>query len=122
MHQHSRTAPLEHNESAILVLLCAWNSNFFGAKTHALPAYNQNLRRFAAYLLLRRLKQSMCIVSYMGTARRDGAITHYAAKQSPVELATHEFARGPFSFHPQLCYHCSDPGHARQPQEQHQQR
>ncbi|MCB2189371.1 MAG: glucose-6-phosphate isomerase [Deltaproteobacteria bacterium] len=47
--EHFRTAPLEENLPAILGLVGIWNSNFLGAKTHAILPYDQYLSRFPAY-------------------------------------------------------------------------
>jgi glucose-6-phosphate isomerase len=49
MDEHFRTAPLEKNIPVILGLLGVWNSNFFGAETHAILPYDQYLHRFPAY-------------------------------------------------------------------------
>jgi glucose-6-phosphate isomerase len=47
---HFRNAPLDQNGPVILGLLGIWYSNFFGAETHAVLPYAQELKRFAAYL------------------------------------------------------------------------
>ncbi|MFH0953471.1 MAG: glucose-6-phosphate isomerase [Verrucomicrobiota bacterium] len=49
MDRHFAEAPLEKNVPVILALLGIWYSNFFGAETHAILAYDQYLSRFAAY-------------------------------------------------------------------------
>jgi len=49
MDQHFRHTPFEKNIPVILALLGIWYINFFGAETHAILPYSQNLSRFAAY-------------------------------------------------------------------------
>jgi glucose-6-phosphate isomerase len=48
--EHFKTAPLESNAPALLGLLNVWYSNFFGAQTHAVLPYSDDLARFPAYL------------------------------------------------------------------------
>ena len=50
MDEHFRTAPLEENIPALMGLLGVWYTNFFGAQTHAVLPYSQDLGRFPAYL------------------------------------------------------------------------
>ncbi len=50
MDEHFKAAPLEHNIPVILALLDIWNTNFFGAETHAILPYDQYLHRLPAYL------------------------------------------------------------------------
>ena len=50
MDEHFRTAPLERNLPALLGLLTAWYTDFFGAQTVAVLPYEQYLKRFPAYL------------------------------------------------------------------------
>lgn len=47
--EHFRAEPLEKNLPVILGMLGIWNSNFFGAETHAILPYDQYLHRFPAY-------------------------------------------------------------------------
>jgi glucose-6-phosphate isomerase len=49
MDEHFRLAPLESNMPVILGLLGIWYNNFFGARSHAILPYAQDLYRFAAY-------------------------------------------------------------------------
>ena len=49
MDQHFRQAPPERNMPVILGLLGVWYNNFFGAESHAILPYSQDLLRFAAY-------------------------------------------------------------------------
>jgi glucose-6-phosphate isomerase len=49
MDEHFRTAPLEKNIPVLLGMLGIWNSNFFGAETHAILPYDQYMHRFPAY-------------------------------------------------------------------------
>jgi len=48
--EHFRTAPIEENVPMLLGLLGIWYSNFWGAETHAVLPYSQDLARFPAYL------------------------------------------------------------------------
>ena len=48
--EHFRSAPLEANAPVLLGLLGVWYSNFWGAQTHAVLPYSQELARFPAYL------------------------------------------------------------------------
>jgi glucose-6-phosphate isomerase len=50
MDEHFRTAPLESNLPAILGLLGVWYTDFFGAQTHAVLPYAEDLRELPAYL------------------------------------------------------------------------
>ncbi|HTT08083.1 MAG TPA: glucose-6-phosphate isomerase [Gammaproteobacteria bacterium] len=50
MDQHFRSAPLEKNMPVILGLLGIWYHNFFGAETHAVLPYEENLKHLPAYL------------------------------------------------------------------------
>jgi glucose-6-phosphate isomerase len=47
---HFRTAPVEANAPMLLGLLGVWYSNFWGAQSHAVLPYSQELARFPAYL------------------------------------------------------------------------
>lgn len=48
--RHFREAPLEQNIPVLMALLGIWYNNFFGAETHAVLPYDQNMHRFPAYL------------------------------------------------------------------------
>ncbi|WP_067478966.1 glucose-6-phosphate isomerase [Nocardia amamiensis] len=48
--RHFATAPLEENAPVLLGLLGVWYSNFFGAQSHAVLPYSNDLARFPAYL------------------------------------------------------------------------
>ncbi len=50
MDEHFRSAPLEANMPALLGLLGVWYVNFFGAASHAVLPYSEELARFPAYL------------------------------------------------------------------------
>jgi glucose-6-phosphate isomerase len=50
MDEHFRTAPFEANLPVLLGLLGVWYVGFFGAQSHAVLPYSQDLARFAAYL------------------------------------------------------------------------
>ena len=66
MDEHFRTAPLEENVPALMGLLGVWYNNFFGAQTHAVLPYSQDLGRFPAYL------QQLTMESNGKSVRRDG--------------------------------------------------
>ncbi|MDQ3979379.1 MAG: glucose-6-phosphate isomerase [Actinomycetota bacterium] len=48
--EHFRTAPFHRNLPVLLGLLGVWYRNFFGAETHAVLPYNNELSRLPAYL------------------------------------------------------------------------
>ncbi len=48
--EHVRTAPLDRNLPALMGLLGIWYTNFFGASSHAVLPYAEELARFPAYL------------------------------------------------------------------------
>ena len=48
--RHFRDTPLHQNVPVLMGLLGVWYSNFFGAQTHAVLPYAQELSRFPAYL------------------------------------------------------------------------
>ncbi|MGH9041103.1 MAG: glucose-6-phosphate isomerase, partial [Acidimicrobiia bacterium] len=48
--EHFRTAPVAENLPALLGLIGCWYVNFFGAGSHAVLPYSQDLARFPAYL------------------------------------------------------------------------
>ncbi|HZE15395.1 MAG TPA: glucose-6-phosphate isomerase, partial [Mycobacterium sp.] len=64
--EHFKTAPLESNAPALLGLLNVWYSNFFGAQTHAVLPYSDDLARFPAYL------QQLTMESNGKSTRADG--------------------------------------------------
>ncbi|MCZ9300097.1 glucose-6-phosphate isomerase [Corynebacterium marquesiae] len=66
MDEHFRTTPLEKNVPALMGLLGVWYTNFFGAQTHAVLPYSQDLGRFPAYL------QQLTMESNGKSVRRDG--------------------------------------------------
>ena len=66
MDEHFRTTPLEENIPALMGLLGVWYTNFFGAQTHAVLPYSQDLGRFPAYL------QQLTMESNGKSVRRDG--------------------------------------------------
>jgi glucose-6-phosphate isomerase len=65
--EHFRTQPLEANAPVLLGLLGVWYSNFWGAQTHAVLPYSQELARFPAYL------QQLDMESNGKSVTRDGA-------------------------------------------------
>ena len=66
MDEHFRTTPQEENVPALMGLLGVWYTNFFGAQTHAVLPYSQDLGRFPAYL------QQLTMESNGKSVRRDG--------------------------------------------------
>ncbi|WP_297552884.1 glucose-6-phosphate isomerase [uncultured Corynebacterium sp.] len=66
MDEHFRTTPLEENVPALMGLLGVWYTNFFGAQTHAVLPYSQDLGRFPAYL------QQLTMESNGKSVLRDG--------------------------------------------------
>jgi glucose-6-phosphate isomerase len=71
MDEHFRSAPLEKNIPALMGLLGAWNSNFFGACSNAVLPYDQYLHRFPAYL------QQLEMESNGKSVDRDGNAVDY---------------------------------------------
>ena len=49
MDEHFRHAPLERNMPVIMGMIGVWYNNFFGAESHAILPYAQDLLRFPAY-------------------------------------------------------------------------
>lgn len=50
MDGHFREAPLERNMPVVMALLSVWYSAFFGAETHAVLPYVEDLREFPAWV------------------------------------------------------------------------
>lgn len=50
MDQHFAHTPFERNMPVILALLGIWYSNFYGASTHVIAPYDQNLHRFPKFV------------------------------------------------------------------------
>ena len=50
MDQHFRTTDIRENVPALMGLLNVWYRNFYGAATHAVLPYSEDLSRFPAYL------------------------------------------------------------------------
>jgi glucose-6-phosphate isomerase len=65
--EHVRTTPLERNVPVLLGLLNVWYVNFFGAQSHAVLPYAQQLSRFPAYL------QQLTMESNGKSVRWDGS-------------------------------------------------
>ncbi len=72
MDEHFADVPLEENLPAILGLLSVWNTNFFGAETHAGLPYDQRLCYLPAYL------QQLEMESNGKRVTRDGKAVDYA--------------------------------------------
>lgn len=77
--RHFAEAPLEANAPVLLGLLGVWYSNFFGAESHAVLPYSNDLARFPAYL------QQLTMESNGKSVRADG---------TPVTTATGEIFWG----------------------------
>jgi glucose-6-phosphate isomerase len=73
MDEHFRTSPFHRNLPVLLGLLGVWYRNFFGAETHAVLPYNNELSRLPGYL------QQLDMESNGKAVRLDG---------SPVEWDT----------------------------------
>jgi len=72
MDEHFRGAPLEANMPVILALLGIWYTNFFGAETHAVLPYGEDLRELPNYL------QQLEMESNGKQVDRDGRSVDYA--------------------------------------------
>ncbi len=48
--EHFRTAPLSENVPVVMAILGVWYRDMFGAETHAVLPYSEDLARFPAYL------------------------------------------------------------------------
>lgn len=77
--EHFAQAPLEANAPVLLGLLGIWYSNFFGAQSHAVLPYSNDLARFPAYL------QQLTMESNGKSVRADG---------TPVSTSTGEIFWG----------------------------
>lgn len=88
--RHFRTTPLDRNLPALLALLQVWNSNFLGAATHALLAYDRRLRLLPDYL------QQLDMESNGKSARHDGS--RVAMHTAPVVWGGEE-TNGQHAFH-----------------------
>jgi glucose-6-phosphate isomerase len=65
--EHFRTTPLEANAPVLLGLIGIWYNNFFGAQSHAVLPYSNDMSRFAAYL------QQLTMESNGKSVRADGS-------------------------------------------------
>lgn len=79
MDEHFRTTKFEENVPILMALLGVWYSDFYGAETHAVLPYSEDLSRFAAYL------QQLIMESNGKSVHRDG---------SPVSTGTGEIYWG----------------------------
>lgn len=79
MDEHFRTAAFEENIPVLMALLGVWYSDFYGAETHAVLPYSEDLSRFAAYL------QQLTMESNGKSVHRDG---------TPVSTGTGEIYWG----------------------------
>lgn len=88
--RHFRTTPLARNLPAQLALLQVWNSNFLGAATHAVLAYDRRLRLLSDYL------QQLDMESNGKSMRHDGS--RVAMHTAPVVWGGEE-TNGQHAFH-----------------------
>lgn len=79
MDEHFRTTKFEENVPILMALLGVWYSDFYGAETHVVLPYSEDLSRFAAYL------QQLTMESNGKSVHRDG---------SPVSTGTGEIYWG----------------------------
>lgn len=71
MDEHFRTADLHENIPALMGLINVWYRNFYGAQTHAVLPYSEDLGRFPAYL------QQLTMESNGKSVRHDGSAVAY---------------------------------------------
>lgn len=71
MDVHFRETPIEQNVPALMGLLNIWYRNFYGAQTHAVLPYSEDLSRFPAYL------QQLTMESNGKSVRIDGTPVTY---------------------------------------------
>ena len=76
MDKHFRTAPLESNVPVLMALLSVWYTNFYGAQSHAVLPYSEDLGRFPAYL------QQLTMESNGKSVQHDGSAV--ATTTSPI--------------------------------------
>ena len=72
MDEHFRRTPLERNIPVLAGLLDVWQVNFLGARTQAVLAYDQRLKRLPEYL------QQLMMESNGKSVARNGAAVDYA--------------------------------------------
>lgn len=72
MDTHFRTAAFAKNIPVLMGLLNVWYSNFYGAQTHAVLPYSQDLSRFPAYL------QQLTMESNGKSTRKNGEKVSYS--------------------------------------------
>jgi len=65
--EHVRTTPLDRNVPVLMGLLNVWYNNFFGAQSHAVLPYAQQLSRFPAYLQQLTMESNGKSVRWDGT-------------------------------------------------------
>ncbi|GAB3079896.1 glucose-6-phosphate isomerase [Corynebacterium aquatimens] len=71
MDEHFRDAPIRENIPTLMGLLNVWYRNFYGAQTHAVLPYSEDLSRFPAYL------QQLTMESNGKSVRKDGSRVEY---------------------------------------------
>ena len=90
LDRHFHTTPIERNLPVILALLQLWNTNFLGAATHAVLAYDRRLRHLPDYL------QQLEMESNGKSTRPDGS--RVATHTAPVVWGGEE-TNGQHAFH-----------------------
>ena len=68
MDEHFRTTALESNVPVLMAVLSVWYTNFYGAQSHAVLPYSQDLGRFPAYLQQLTMESNGKSVHHDGTA------------------------------------------------------
>ncbi|MHA2788442.1 glucose-6-phosphate isomerase [Corynebacterium sp. S7] len=71
MDEHFRTTDLRQNVPALMGLINVWYRNFYGAQSHAVLPYSEDLGRFPAYL------QQLTMESNGKSVRHDGTPVTY---------------------------------------------
>ncbi|WP_257202504.1 glucose-6-phosphate isomerase [Corynebacterium cystitidis] len=71
MDEHFRNAEIRENIPALMGLINVWYRNFYGAQSHAVLPYSEDLGRFPAYL------QQLTMESNGKSVRRDGTPVTY---------------------------------------------
>ncbi len=110
--EHLRSAPLHRNVPVLLALLQIWNTNFLGASSHAVLAYDRRLKLLPDYL------QQLEMESNGKSVRLDGerATTHtcpviWGGEESNGQHAFHQLLhQGTRAFSADLIA-CAKPAH-----------
>ncbi len=125
MDRHFAEAPLDRNLPVLMALLGAWYNNWFGADSHAVLPYAQDLRLLPAYLQQADMESNGKSVDRQGrpAAWQTGPVVwgepgtngqhafyqllHQGTKLVPADvIGFRRPARGPREAHHQLMAHC----------------